>query len=179
MEGYIKLILGPMFSGKTTELVRIVKRYKIANYNCCVIKYYNDNRYCEGNIVKTHDGNYINSISTLTLNDIIYEMNNVDVIGIDEGQFFTDIVEFSENMANKGKIVIVSALDATYKREPFGNILNLVPLAEKVIKLNAICKICFKDAAFTKRLCKSTEIELIGGEDKYSSVCRKCYFTYK
>ncbi|AFB76935.1 thymidine kinase [Cotia virus SPAn232] len=178
MDGYIKLILGPMFSGKTTELVRIVKRYKIANYKCCVIKYYNDNR-CDESIVKTHDGVYIDSISTLKLNDIIYEMDNVDVIGIDEGQFFNDIVEFSENMANKGKIVIVSALDATYQRKTFGNILNLIPLSEKVIKLNAICKICFNDAAFTKRLCDDTKIELIGGEDKYSSVCRKCYFAGK
>lgn len=78
-------------------------------------------------------------------------------------------------MANKGKIVIVAALDGTFQRKPFNNVLELVPLAESVTKLNAVCMICFKDAAFTKRLGNQTQIELIGGSDLYISTCRNCF----
>ena len=101
--------------------------------------------------------------------------NHVDVIGIDEGQFFPDIVSFCERMANQGKIVIVAALDGTFLREGFGNVLNLLPVAEQVTKLNAICHHCMRDAAFTKRIGTEKEIELIGGSDKYVAVCRACY----
>ncbi|XP_029355011.1 thymidine kinase, cytosolic isoform X2 [Echeneis naucrates] len=97
------------------------------------------------------------------------------VIGIDEGQFFPDTVEFCEEMANLGKTVIVAALDATFQRKPFGNILNLVPLAESVVKLHAVCMQCYKEAAYTKRLGAEQELEVIGGADKYQAVCRRCY----
>ncbi|QQG31553.1 Thymidine kinase [Swinepox virus] len=174
--GFIHLILGPMFSGKSTELIRLVNRYQIATYNCKVIKYSKDNRY--GNdAVYTHDKCYISAVSTDSLFDIKYTLDDVDIVGIDEGQFFNDIVEFCEYMANKGKIVIVAALDGTYERKPFGNILNLIPLSEKVTKLNAICMICHRDASFSKRLSDEKEIELIGGKEKYLSVCRSCYLT--
>lgn len=99
-----------------------------------------------------------------------------DAIAIDEGQFFSDIVEMAEIMANNGKYVIVSGLDGTFERKPFGNILNLVAIAEKVTKLNSICAYCFKLAAFSHRTVKSKEVELIGGEDSYKPVCRKCFF---
>ncbi|XP_070937830.1 thymidine kinase, cytosolic isoform X1 [Macaca nemestrina] len=89
---------------------------------------------------------------------------------------FPDIVEFCEAMANAGKTVIVAALDGTFQRKPFGTILNLVPLAESVVKLTAVCMECFREAAYTKRLGTEKEVEVIGGADKYHSVCRLCYF---
>src|SRR5690348_9043635 len=87
---------------------------------------------------------------------------------------FPDLVEFCEKMADMGKTVIVAALDGTFQRKPFGNVLNLVPLAESVCKLNAVCMLCQKDAAFTKRTVQDTALEVIGGADKYVAVCRAC-----
>jgi len=97
------------------------------------------------------------------------------VIGIDEGQFFPDIVNFCEKMANDGKTVIVAALDGTFQRKAFGEVLQLIPMAESVTKLNAVCMVCYKDAAFTKRLGTETQVQLIGGSDMYISVCRTCF----
>jgi thymidine kinase len=91
------------------------------------------------------------------------------------GQFFPDLLQFCEQMAEKGKIVIVAALDGTFQRKPFGDVLHLVPIAESVTKLHAVCAFCFRDAAFTKRLGDEKEIEIIGGSDKYVSVCRDCF----
>ncbi|KYQ93107.1 thymidine kinase [Tieghemostelium lacteum] len=98
-----------------------------------------------------------------------------DVIGIDEGQFFPDVVDFSEDLANKGKIVIIAALDGTFQRKPFPTILNLIGKAEDITKLTAVCMVCFNDAAFSKRTVSDESVELIGGTDKYISVCRSCY----
>jgi thymidine kinase len=102
---------------------------------------------------------------------------DVDVIGIDEGQFFDDIIEFSELWANKGKIIIIAGLDGTFQRKPFGKITELIPLCETVIKLKAICSICFKDASFSKKLdIKEKDVIDVGGKDKYISVCREHFY---
>lgn len=85
------------------------------------------------------------------------------MVAIDEGQFFPEIVDFAEELANKGVIVIIAALDSTFQRKPFGNIINLLPLAEKVTKLSAVCVVCAEEAAFTQRTVDNQEIELIGG----------------
>lgn len=87
-----------------------------------------------------------------------------DVVAIDEGQFYHDIVEFCEDLANLGIIVLVAALDGTFQRKPFGNIINLLPMAEKVTKLTAVCVYCAQEASFTQRIIESQEVELIGGE---------------
>lgn len=84
-------------------------------------------------------------------------------------------MEFSEKMANMGKIVIIAALDGTYQRKGFGDVLDLIPLAESVVKLTAVCMKCYKDASFTKRRVAQTQIELIGGSESYQAVCRSCY----
>lgn len=97
------------------------------------------------------------------------------MVAIDEGQFFPDIVEVSERLANEGVVVIIAALDGTFQRKPFNKILSLVPLAEQVIKLSAVCIDCGKEAAFTRRTVESQEVELIGGEESYKPVCRKCF----
>lgn len=105
-----------------------------------------------------------------------HDLSQFSVIGIDEGQFFPDTVEFAESMASTGKTVIVAALDGSYRRVGFGDILNLIPLAESVIKLTAVCMICFNEASFTKRIGQEKELEVIGGAEKYMAVCRGCYF---
>ncbi|KAF6097664.1 thymidine kinase 1 [Phyllostomus discolor] len=159
---------------RSTELMRRVQRFQIAQYKCLVIKYAKDTRY--SNLFSTHDRNTMEALPACQLRDTTQEALGVDVIGIDEGQFFPDIVEFSEAMANSGKTVIVAALDGTFQRKAFGAILNLVPLAESVVKLNAVCMECFREAAYTKRLGLEKEVEVIGGADKYHAVCRLCYF---
>ncbi|XP_044275824.1 thymidine kinase, cytosolic isoform X1 [Varanus komodoensis] len=173
--GQIQVIFGPMFSGKSTELMRRVRRFQIAQYRCLLIKYAKDTRYCV-NGVSTHDRNTMEALSACCLKDVQQEALSCAVIGIDEGQFFPDIVEFCETMANAGKTVVVAALDGTFQRKAFGNILQLVPLAESVVKLNAVCMECFHEASYTKRLGAEKEVEVIGGADKYQSVCRVCYF---
>ncbi|RZF40272.1 hypothetical protein LSTR_LSTR015115 [Laodelphax striatellus] len=171
--GQIQVIFGPMFSGKSTELIRRMKRYRNANYRCLMIRYAKDMRYSEDS-VSTHDGQQVKAMLATELSKF-NSWSAVDVIGIDEGQFFPDVVEFSEKAANLGKIVLVAALDGTYQRTGFSNILTLVPLAEKVDKLTAVCMSCFKDAAFTRRIGCEKEVELIGGAEKYMAVCRDCY----
>ncbi|XP_076329273.1 thymidine kinase, cytosolic-like isoform X1 [Tachypleus tridentatus] len=173
--GQIQIIFGPMFSGKTTELIRRLKRYEVANHSCLIIKYANDTRYSTEQL-STHDHQTLPAIQATELGCLKDESEKYSVIGIDEGQFFSDIVEFAEDMANNGKIVIVAALDGTYQRQGFGNILFLVPLAESVIKLTAVCMNCFEEASYTKRKSSEKQVEIIGGPEKYKSVCRTCYF---
>lgn len=158
----------------STELMRRVRRFQIAQYKCLVIKYAKDTRYSSS--FSTHDRNTMEALPACLLRDVAQEAMGVAVIGIDEGQFFPDIVDFCEMMANAGKTVIVAALDGTFQRKAFGSILNLVPLAESVVKLTAVCMECFREAAYTKRLGLEKEVEVIGGADKYHSVCRLCYF---
>ncbi|KPP70063.1 thymidine kinase, cytosolic-like [Scleropages formosus] len=172
--GQIQVIFGPMFSGKSTELMRRVRRFQVAQYRCLVVKYAKDTRYSEGGVA-THDRNTMEAVPASCLQEIYSLALEATVIGIDEGQFFPDTVEFCEEMANMGKTVIIAALDGTFQRKPFGNILNLVPLAESVVKLNAVCMECFKEASYTKRLGEEKEVEVIGGADKYHAVCRACY----
>uniref|UniRef100_A0AAR2JCW4 Thymidine kinase n=2 Tax=Pygocentrus nattereri TaxID=42514 RepID=A0AAR2JCW4_PYGNA len=172
--GQIQVIFGPMFSGKSTELMRRVRRFQIAQYSCLVIKYAKDVRYSHEGMA-THDKSTMEAVPANCLREVQGLALEATVIGIDEGQFFPDTVEFCEEMANRGKTVIVAALDGTFQRKPFGNILSLVPLAESVVKLNAVCMECFKEASYTKRLGAEKEVEVIGGADKYHAVCRGCY----
>ncbi|KAK1163759.1 thymidine kinase, cytosolic [Acipenser oxyrinchus oxyrinchus] len=172
--GQFQVIFGPMFSGKSTELMRRVRRFQVAQYRCLVVKYAKDRRYSH-NGVATHDRNTMEAVPASQLKEVYKQALVCCVIGIDEGQFFPDTVEFCEEMANRGKTIIVAALDGTFQRKAFGNILNLVPLAESVVKLNAVCMECFREAAYTKRLGAEKEVEVIGGTDKYHAVCRACY----
>ncbi|KAK4315606.1 hypothetical protein Pmani_013170 [Petrolisthes manimaculis] len=171
----MQVIFGPMFSGKTTELMRRLKRYQISLHKCLVIKYAKDTRY-EENDIATHDKQMLPAVATMVLADLKEKSKHYNVIGIDEGQFFPDTVEFCESMANSGKVVVVAALDGTYQRQGFGDILQLVPLAESVVKLTAVCMICYGDAAYTKRTSKETAVEVIGGSEMYIATCRKCYY---
>eukprot|EP01111_Echinosteliopsis_oligospora_P001232 TRINITY_DN1177_c0_g1_i1.p1 TRINITY_DN1177_c0_g1~~TRINITY_DN1177_c0_g1_i1.p1 ORF type:complete len:190 (-),score=39.83 TRINITY_DN1177_c0_g1_i1:336-905(-) len=174
MDASIQVIMGPMFSGKTTELLRRLRRFTFANKSCVVIKYKKDTRYSE-DLLSTHDKQMTPALPTEILADVMEQCKKFDVIGVDEGQFFPDIVSFSETLANLGKTVIVATLDGTFQRKPFMNVLELIPLAEMVTKLNAVCMLCYKDASFSKRIGTEKEVEVIGGADKYIAVCRKCY----
>ncbi len=115
------------------------------------------------------------AVKTATLAEVLPRALKYNVVAIDEGQFFPDVVEISEKLANEGIVVIIAALDGTFQRKPFGSILNLVPLAEVVTKLSAVCIDCGKEAAFTRRTIDSLEVELIGGEETYKPVCRGCF----
>ena len=175
----IHLIIGPMFSGKSSELIRRIKRHTIAKRKCVVLKYIKDTRYSNKNTLSTHDLVQYNAIPCDKLEDVKKKVikEEYDVIGIDEGQFFPDLIQFCETMANEyKKLVIVAGLDSTFERKPFENIIGLVPLSETVMKLNAVCVNCGQDASFSKRIGNETQLEVIGGADKYIAVCRSCYF---
>ena len=142
----------------------------MAEKECIVIKYANDTRYSE-KCVSTHDKQMIEAISCTLLSEVEDKVSHYDVIGIDEGQFFDDIVEFAEKMANSGKIIVIAALDGTFERKRFGRVIDLIPMAERVEKLDAVCMDCKEAAAFTKRLTTSKETEVIGGSETYKPVC--------
>ena len=180
-----------MFSGKSTELARRIRRHKVANRQCLVVKYAGDTRYesepaaaaggadasptLKGCVI-THDRQALTAFPARTLAEVDNVVHAFDVVGIDEGQFFPDVVERCERWAATGKTVIVAALDSTFQRKPFNDILGLVPLAENVTKLSAVCAHCRGDASFTKRVGTRDEtMELIGGADMYVATCRACH----
>lgn len=173
--GSIELIIGPMFSGKTTELMRRIKRHSIAKRKCIILKYNKDVRYSTENL-STHDLLETPALPVSRLYEAAEAVRDADVIGIDEGQFYVDLIQFCEEQANKGKIVIVSALDANYKRERFNDVVDLIPKCESVEKLNAVCTMCGGIASFSMRIVEDKSLELVGGADKYTAVCRRCYF---
>ena len=173
--GSISLILGPMFSGKTSELFRRLRREKIAKKETLLIKYAHDTRYSEDQ-ASTHDLFKMECLSALFLKDITVP-EGINVIGIDEGQFFPDILHFVEYCTYvRGIDVIVCGLDGNYKRERFGDLIDLVPKCTKLDKLCAVCSYCGAEAPFTKRTVVSEDEVLIGGSDKYVASCITCYF---
>ncbi|BFU24901.1 thymidine kinase domain containing protein [Entamoeba histolytica HM-1:IMSS-B] len=175
-DGSIQLIIGPMFSGKTTELIRLIKRFRYSKKTTVVIKYSKDTRYGSEDEAISHDKESWKAIPTMKLMPVLETALNYEVIGIDEGQFFPDLIEFSEACASYGRLVIIAALDGTFQRKPFGQITDLIPLCESVKKLSAVCVNCGKKAAFSLRTSSEESIEVIGGVDKYCAVCRKCFY---
>ncbi|KAI1693111.1 thymidine kinase domain-containing protein [Ditylenchus destructor] len=171
--GFIQLITGPMFSGKTTELFRLTKRYSLAGKKVVIVKYARDIRF-HPTMACTHDLNKMEAISAINLEDVYLILQKYDIIGIDEGQFFNDLVPLTQELANNGKIVIISALNGDYQQKPFQNIALLLSVAEKVDKLSAVCQKCGLSASFTYRKVKSELREIIGGEEIYQAVCRGC-----
>ena len=182
MQGSIKLFIGPMFSSKSTSMCSAVERYYIAGKQCVIIKYSKDTRYdhmSTGGIV-THGAREFNKVSVITTNNlskIIVDLAQYEIIGIDEVQFFRKSVNIIQELANSGKVIICAGLDADYQGNPFKRTIRLIPLAEEVKKLKAVCMKCSLDASFTARISKETDIEVIGGSDKYIAVCRKCMWS--
>lgn len=171
----ISLILGCMYSGKTTELLRRLRRARIADQETILYKYSRDIRYVgRAHLACSHDQVQENAIPVSELD--IGSIKPGTVIGIDEGQFIGNLVEFCEAAAHQNCQVIVSALDSDFKREAFANIAQLIPKCEDIDKLHAVCFDCKKRASFTKRIDSTdSQIEVIGGKDKYKAVCRLCY----
>ncbi len=171
MTGKLKLILGPMFAGKTSELIKEYRRYTIQHSNrCLMIKFFQDTRYSFEKIV-THDGLEQPCISVNRLDNITTEQ--YDVIFIDEGHFFEDIVLFVKK--NIDKIIIITALSGDYEMKPFENVSKLISLTNDLVFLKAVCRKCFDDANFTKRITDESKRIVIGGKDSYMAVCRKCF----
>ena len=171
--GWIEVICGSMFSGKTEELLRRVKRAKIAKQKIKIFKPKKDVRYDKKKVI-SHDQNSIKSKPVSNPGKIIKLSEKFEVIGIDEAQFFDDsIVEVCNELANQGKRVIVSGLDMDYKGKPFGPMPNLLAIAEYVTKVHAVCSKSGKMASYTHRIVESDDLILLGDTKKYQALSRK------
>ena len=192
--GYLEIILGPMYSGKSSRLVEIYKQCKFCNIPVAVINHVIDNRY-DDELLSTHDKIKIPCIKTEKLFDVwsnipvfdnnprFKDMINViksNVILINEGQFFPDLFEVVNDMVHFGKQVYVCGLDGDFEKKKFGKILDLIPLCDKVTKLTSLCSLC-KDGTpgiFSMRLTNEKEQTVVGSEN-YIPVCRVCYNSKK
>jgi thymidine kinase len=173
--GWIEVICGSMFSGKTEELIRRMKRAQIANLNTEIFKPAIDNRYDENNVV-SHDENKILSQPVQHSQNILLLANDVDVVGIDEAQFFDEgIVNVCEKLALNGTRVIVAGLDMDYLGKPFGPVPQLLAIADYITKLHAICVHCGNIANMSYRKTKQSGQVVLGETDIYEPRCRSCY----
>jgi len=173
--GSIEVICGSMFSGKTEELIRRLKRVKIANLTVAVFKPKIDVRFDEINIV-SHDTNFLQSIPVVNAQQILLLVKDEVVVGIDEAQFFdNEIVTVCEQLALQGVRVIVAGLDMDYKGKPFGPMPNLLAIADYISKLHAICVICGNIASISYRKTTGSQQILLGEKDSYEPRCRVCY----
>jgi thymidine kinase len=173
--GWIEVICGSMFSGKTEELIRRLRRAHIANLRVGIFKPLTDKRYHPENIV-SHDENAIQSIPVPNAKSILDQVSLVDVIGIDEAQFFEeDLPEVCDALALQGTRVIVAGLDMDYQGKPFGQMPVLLSKAEYITKLHAICMQCGQIANYSYRKTGKSGQLLIGNMDLYEPRCRLCY----
>ena len=177
--GWIEVICGSMFSGKTEELLRRVKRAKIAKQKIKIFKPKKDVRYDKKKVI-SHDQNSIKSKPVSNPGKIIKLSEKFEVIGIDEAQFFDDsLVDVCNELANLGKRVIVSGLDMDYKGKPYGPMPNLLAIAEYVTKVHAVCSKSGKMASYTHRIVDSDDLILLGDTKKYQALSRKEFIKSK
>ncbi len=173
--GWIEVITGSMFSGKTEELIRRLKRATIAMQAVEIFKPQIDVRYSEDEVI-SHDENSIRSTPVSTAGNILLLANDVDVVGVDEAQFFDmGLIEVCNTLANKGIRVVVAGLDMDFMGRPFGPIPALIATAEFVTKVHAICVRCGNLAHHTHRKLKADKLVLLGEKDLYEPLCRNCY----
>jgi thymidine kinase len=174
--GWIEVVCGSMFSGKTEELIRRLKRAKIANLKVEIFKPAIDIRYDEIKIV-SHDENAIQSTPVDHSQKILLLANDVDVVGIDEAQFFDDgLPDVCDKLACKGIRVIVAGLDMDYLAQPFGQIPFLLAKADYITKLHAICMKCGNIANYSYRKIPNEDQVMLGAKDVYEPRCRRCYY---
>ena len=181
--GYLEMFVGPMWSGKTSELLKIHKRYTFCEAPIVSINYISDTRYGE-NIISSHDNiaipcksvKYLSEFSDIQYGCSSPEFTQASIILINEAQFFEDIVGWVTCAVERfHKKIYLCGLDGDYKREKFGDLLELIPFCDKITKLHSICGVCkSKDAIFTNRVGSEQEQELIGTME-YIPVCRSCY----
>lgn len=173
--GWIEVICGSMFSGKTEELIRRLKRAKIANLKVEIYKPAIDVRYDETQVV-SHDANSIQSTPIENSQTILLLAQDVDVVGIDEAQFFdAEIMHVCETLALRGIRVIVAGLDMDYLGKPFGQMPNLLAIADYITKLHAICMKCGNIANVSFRKVGGENQVMLGEKETYEPRCRKCY----
>lgn len=173
--GWIEVICGSMFSGKTEELLRRLKRAKFANLRVEIFKPQIDTRYHDSLIV-SHDSNHIQSNPVSVAENILLYANEVDVVGIDEAQFFDDrLPDVCNILASKGIRVIIAGLDMDFKGQPFGPMPALMANAEFVTKVHAICMRCGNPAGYSYRLTDSDKTVLLGEKQEYEPRCRACF----
>ena len=177
-EGKIELIIGPMFSGKSTRLIGLIRKYTYKAKKTIMIKFFADKRYTEKSEVVTHDFLKYDSIDCKKLRDHFEKLKNYDVIGIDEGQFFPDLVEVCQELALMKKTIIVAALNGDFRMEPFPVVDKLIAKADKIKLLKAYCFNCHKDANFSLRIVQSNETVLIGAGEAYKPACRECHIFF-
>jgi len=174
--GWIEVVAGCMFSGKTEELIRRLRRAKIAKLNVMIFKPQIDDRYSKKNIV-SHSDQSLPSIIVETPNEILNLSKDAQVIGIDEAQFFSgDLPDVCNELANQGKRVIVAGLDQDYRGIPFEPIPNLLAQAEYITKTLAICVNCGNPADRTQRTVNTKDRVVVGASDSYEARCRKCHY---
>jgi len=173
--GSVEVITGSMFSGKTEELIRRLRRAKFAGLRVEIFKPSVDKRYSENRVV-SHDDNSIVSTPVENASSILLLAGNVDVIGIDEAQFFDNsIVEVCNTLADSGVRVVVAGLDMDFKGKPFGPMPSLLAVAEYITKVHAICMRCGNLAQYSFRKSEESQVVLLGEKDKYEPLCRYCY----
>jgi thymidine kinase len=165
-----------MFSGKSTYLKSQLTRYILAQKRCFCITHKKDLRYSTDDVMMTHDQISFPAFRATDLSDVPSpKLEEVDVIGIDEGQFFQDIYEFVKKWRINGKIVIVAGLNGTWEIKPFENMSPLFPMIEKITFLTAVCSLCGKDAPFSKRFGDEKELFIIGEKERYTARCGECF----
>lgn len=173
--GWIEVICGSMFSGKTEELIRRLKRAKIANQKVEIFKPAVDKRYDDTKVV-SHDANFILSTPIAHSSKLLELTDGVNVVGVDEAQFFDeDLVENCQKLALKGIRVIIAGLDMDFKGLPFGPVPQLLAVAEYITKVHAICQHCGNLATHSYRLSADEDTVVLGEKDRYEPRCRTCY----
>ncbi|MBC8256764.1 MAG: thymidine kinase [Candidatus Marinimicrobia bacterium] len=173
--GWIEVICGPMFSGKTEELIRRLVRAQIAKQKVAIFKPTTDNRFDEEYIV-SHNQRKIKSVQVHDTEIIMDYLNKADVFGIDEAQFFDNsIVNVCKSLANSGKRVVVAGLEKDFLAKSFGSMPELLIDAEYITKVNAICMGCGDPANFSHRITQEKKQVVVGETDKYEALCRRCY----
>ncbi|MBC8319199.1 MAG: thymidine kinase [Bacteroidetes bacterium] len=173
--GWIEVVCGSMFSGKTEELIRRLKRARIAKQKVEIFKPAVDTRYDEESVV-SHDSNSVTSTPVQNASQILFYAEDFEVVGIDEAQFFgNELVTVCNELAAKGKRVIVAGLDMDYLGNPFGPIPNLMACAEYVTKVHAICMRCGSLANHSHRTIKNDNLVVLGETDAYEPLCRSCF----
>ncbi len=173
--GWIEVICGSMFSGKTEELIRRLKRAKIANQRVEIFKPHLDTRYDEKKVV-SHDANFVLATPVRTSRKLLELTEGIEIIGIDEAQFFDlELPDICQKLAFKGKRVIIAGLDMDFKGRPFGPMPNLLAVAEYITKVHAICQQCGNLATHSYRLSSEEDTVVIGEKEIYEARCRTCY----
>jgi thymidine kinase len=174
-QGWIEVICGSMFSGKTEELIRRLKRAKIAKLKVEIFKPGVDTRYSEEDVV-SHNATALHSIPVESANEILFYATDVDVIGIDEAQFLDDeLPNVCQQLANQGVRVIIAGLDMDFMGKPFGPMPTLMAIAEDVTKVHAICVRCGSPAQYSHRIIAGDKLVVLGETESYEPLCRDCY----